>query len=454
MKKTSLFDQKRTFSTLNVNIEDATALAYLVDTGQLTKPDFLVWCGLREMLERRLVCGAKESYYDKPELLKLFGRSKDDERYKKRLSGSIKRLESFGIISFSHEFIRFFSWETWKASTEGVRDRFDAIRAKGAKYAVLPRHIFRQFPQMTYAQAVTMIGHCYRGIFVRKDGSYKTKGGCSYELLSNWWGLGISSIQRARKYLVEAGYLVLRNVAHRVGQWFEVVLERPKVPKSTGVQKPKVPKSTGPINSTPLPKGKDINTSTPAAQGSKTKAAKAAGSGVSLLKRRKKRPTLKNVVPQDLSQTDRLMELFDQAVKLHLCRDCEANRIDFIAFAERALDQSTNPPALFMWLIRNWQVDRVTMDYEHEASRRWKAHKYPAPKTQSKQEHLSSGVTTQPKDEQGFSQEDKDVQTALMVYQHGKKSRGFAHQYLAKAGWPSERIERALEQAIASSRFA
>ena len=65
------------------------------------------------------------------------------------------------------------------------------------------------------------------------------------------------------------------------------------------------------------------------------------------------KPDLRNVVPEDLKDTGRLLELYDQAVELGLVTASEWDRLRFVAAAEHARIIGTqNPCGLFVRLVR------------------------------------------------------------------------------------------------------
>lgn len=81
-------------------------------------------------------------------------------------------------------------------------------------------------------------------------------------------------------------------------------------------------------------------------------------------------PDLRDVQPEDLRDTEALLELYQQAIKAGLLRDCSGSRLDFFAFAERARARGSNPGALFSWLLRHKRLEFVTQADEDAASAR------------------------------------------------------------------------------------
>ncbi|RUL87989.1 hypothetical protein [Tautonia sociabilis] len=87
------------------------------------------------------------------------------------------------------------------------------------------------------------------------------------------------------------------------------------------------------------------------------------------------RPTLRHVLPEDLRDTGRLLDLYAEAVRSGLVRDSEHARLEFVASAEHALVAGTrNPCGLFVRMIRSGGGRFVTLRDEDAA--RARIHRY------------------------------------------------------------------------------
>ena len=85
-------------------------------------------------------------------------------------------------------------------------------------------------------------------------------------------------------------------------------------------------------------------------------------------------PDLRNVVPEDLKDIGRLLDLYEQAVELGLVTDSEHDRLRFVAAAEHARIIGTkNPCGLFARLVRGGLLHFVTYDDEVSCSGRMAA---------------------------------------------------------------------------------
>ena len=89
------------------------------------------------------------------------------------------------------------------------------------------------------------------------------------------------------------------------------------------------------------------------------------------------KPDLRNVVPEDLTDTGRLLDLYDQAVGEGLVTRSEWDRLRFVAAAEHARIIGTrNPCGLFVRLVRGGLLHFATHDDETAASARIRQHLY------------------------------------------------------------------------------
>jgi hypothetical protein len=89
------------------------------------------------------------------------------------------------------------------------------------------------------------------------------------------------------------------------------------------------------------------------------------------------KPDLRNVVSEDLTDTGRLLELYEQAVAGGLSAASEWGRLRFVAAAEHARIIGTrNPCGLFVRLVRGGLLHFATGDDEQAASVRLRRHLY------------------------------------------------------------------------------
>ena len=86
-------------------------------------------------------------------------------------------------------------------------------------------------------------------------------------------------------------------------------------------------------------------------------------------------PTLRNISLHDLRNTERLLQLYTQAVKAGLIGSSEADRLAFVALAQHVVAyRPDNAGGLFTQLLRKRHFDYITQDDEDSALRRLKRH--------------------------------------------------------------------------------
>jgi hypothetical protein len=89
------------------------------------------------------------------------------------------------------------------------------------------------------------------------------------------------------------------------------------------------------------------------------------------------KPDLRNVLPEDLKDTGRLLELYEQALGQGLVTESEWDRLRFVAAAEHARIIGTrNPCGLFVRLVRGGLLHFTTCDDQEAASVRLRRHLY------------------------------------------------------------------------------
>src|SRR5262249_44127662 len=92
------------------------------------------------------------------------------------------------------------------------------------------------------------------------------------------------------------------------------------------------------------------------------------------------RPTLRDVVPQDLKDTGRLLDLYEQAVDAGLAPPSEWGRLRFVAAAGHARGIGTkNPCGLFARVVRSGWYHFATGADEQAASERLRKHLFGVP---------------------------------------------------------------------------
>jgi hypothetical protein len=82
---------------------------------------------------------------------------------------------------------------------------------------------------------------------------------------------------------------------------------------------------------------------------------------------------LRHILVQDLRDTERLLQLYEQAVTTGFLSRSEADRLNFVALAQHVLSyRPDNPGGLFTQLLRKRHFHFITQDDEDTAQRRLK----------------------------------------------------------------------------------
>jgi hypothetical protein len=147
-------------------------------------------------------------------------------------------------------------------------------------------------------------------------------------------------------------------------------------------------------------------------------------------------------VPEDLKDTGRLLELYEQAVEQGLVTASEHDRLRFVAAAEHARGIGTrNPCGLLARLVRGGLLHFVTYDDEVAASARLRRHLHrgipevgPSPRV---------GIAAIGP---GFSEDAKLVQAVqAAAARAGYRGHAFPLLKRQKPEWTRERWDRAVE---------
>ena len=307
----------------------------------------------------------------------------------------------------------------------------------------------------------TVFALIIRGVYShRVDGQTVLRNGGFVKLswIAQTFGFSDRQIQRAVHHLVDLGWLVPEETGQRTmnarGGGFHInfrwvlsdspALEgddtEPEAPREMSPQPAVfVPEMSPPYKQETLP-----------AEESKNQKPATGGSGVCNHPSKTEEPTeptLRNVVPADLKDTPRLMELHRQAVDAGLVTDSENDRIRFVGAAEHARSVGTqNPPGLFMRLIRSKLWHFITQDDENSARLRLHEYLYGGPRAG---QGLSFGSPCQPSPAAAPSRPSLSDDAKLVQVLRGKFVGQRVDIFVAlrqHAGWTRDRYERAVSE--------
>jgi hypothetical protein len=335
--------------------------------------DLRVWFGALELVARRCqLKDGQEACYSAQELRKLVaGRGGEED--------SIRRLEAVGLLSWSATDISF-ATEVSDLRVSDVSSFHEMLsRIQNHRRNVpVPRQVVRLIASPSKRCVIaTLLGHLMRCLYYRA-GECVSGGFCKASWVAEVFSIDIRNVKASRKFLAKdlglLEYVPLpQSLRNRYGQkviinlsWNGAAVDKsnhessglPPLEAHTDTGLPPLEEHTKPLR--------------------EHKHQKPAGGGKSagvLETPKTENPTLRHIVPDDLTDTGRLLRLFDEAQAQGLIGGSESERLTFVATAERArLRAITNAPGLFAELVRRRLWHFVTQDDEDRAHQRLREH--------------------------------------------------------------------------------
>lgn len=363
--------------------------------GLVTKLALRVYFGCIELETRRRLSGGKYQ----PSLEELRTLVGGLETGQGRLRPALKQLLALGLLrSCSKEGITFAeSADTLRCADRSGLDRMLGQLRGVTRKVPVPRRIIRRLAGgLGKARTATVLAHLIRCLFYRKGEGINPVGCCKASWIAEVFGVTERSVFDARRFLVEdLGWLLAEECSQRVlnrdGLWVTINLdwgpeeqgaaaesstaEAGAAPTATNESSGPRPENAGHFagprteNKKPL---REINNQKPAsrppASGGPT------GFSNSNSKSAEKKPDLRDVVPEDLRDGERLVELHRQAVESGLITSSEADRLAFLAAAAHAQAVGSRPCRLFAWMVRSRRFEFITQADEDVARARLKEH--------------------------------------------------------------------------------
>lgn len=383
---------------------------WLFKDKQITKRQLRIFFAAHEMAERRSYMPkeagreARKPLYTIVELRKLIGGSRT-KKAETDLRADVKALGRIGLVEINSHAISF------AVSIDQIRiddvngfwsmfTHFDHPR----RTISMPRRTCRALAGGFQTSVMAMmVALMIRSLFWHRpggkagEGGYRIDGRTKCSFVSQVMGVSRRSVTEARSRLIELGWITPLDAPqwalNKWGQQYVLNLDafapeqRNQADIATGQSASPNRENTGEMASPCLNNSASsfrriIKTRTPdptrsdpagfcnsGEKGSRKKNTAEAGATA------RRSPTLKNITDDDLRQTDRLLELHDQAVERGLVNGSEAGRLDFLALAERARSQGNDPARLFAWLITHRRFEFITIADEERASGRLKEHR-------------------------------------------------------------------------------
>jgi len=286
---------------------------------------------------------------------------------------------------------------------------YNAI-ANNRRRVPVPRQAIRLIAGGCRATVIaTMLGHLMRCLYYRNHHCI-SGGWCKASWIADVFRMDLRNIKAARKHLVTIGLLQTLDTPQSLcNHWGNYILlnlswTRATV-KKTSQDDAQTPSSESPpppaFSTTKLPPPhkeykepfQELQHQKPAPQADiptlpqpfplAAPAPSGPASGVDTQKREKTKkaknhtPTLSHIVLEDLTDTTRLLALFEQAHTQGLLGKSDSERLTFLSLAEHAkVVGSHNPSGLFAALIRRQCWHFVTESDEDAAYKRLKLHLY------------------------------------------------------------------------------
>lgn len=414
--------------------------------GLVRLQDLRVWFACHEALSRRCTLErGRQPNFTIGEIRAITGGGGED-----RVRASIRRLEAAGLLSWSSSKLSF------AASPEQLR--VDELDGFWRLLEAIPNHrrkvpVPRTFLQLLAGGArrgviATVLGHLLRGMFYRA-GLCSPNGAVKASWIAETFGVGEATVKHARAHLVQLELLLPLEtpqwVMNRDGKWFRWNLEwqRPAALRAVDNSAATARESTPPQpvsgpQSTPPDSDGELSS-----RAKNQKPGSARPTGVSNSKEEKlEPPSLRHVLREDLDDTGRLLQLFEQASRAGLVDGGDYDRLRFVGAAEHARTiGSVNPPGLFAWLLRKRRWDYVTDGDEDAANRRLKEHLYGA----SYQRRSEPPPRRDP--EAGLSEDARFVRAARQVFrQRGLHQDPFGLVHRKRPEWTRERWDAACRE--------
>jgi hypothetical protein len=337
--------------------------------------DLRVWFGALELVARR--CGLRDdrdACYRTTELRRLVaGRGGEED--------SIRRLEAVGLLSWKETDITFATEvsDLRAGDVSTLHEMLSLIQNHRRKVPV-PRQVVRFIASPSKRCVIaTLLGHLMRCLYYRA-GECRSGGFCKASWIAKVFRIDLRNVKASRKFLTETLHLLEcvplpQSLQNRYGQkiiinlsWHGAAVDKstherselPPPPPQTDTSLPPLKEHRKPL--------RELKHQKPASRGQ--------GAGV-LEGKGEETPTLRHIVPDDLTDTARLLRLFDEARSKGLIGGSESDRLTFVATAERArLRAIRNAPGLFAELVRRRLWHFVAQDDEDRAHERLRQYFY------------------------------------------------------------------------------
>ena len=391
--------------------------------GHITYRQLRVLFAAEEMAERRRYTAKPEQNgerqrkprYTIAELRGLVG-GRGSASADAALRADLSRLAKVGLLTFTeHELVFAGSIAELQIEDRSVFQSMIGRLPHKRRPVPVPRRILRaiagQFPAgVTAVTLATLI----RGVFWHKrapeqaktlfddhtvcsgagEGAFRLDHRTKREWIAETFGVSLRTVTASRQTLIDLGWIVPletpqwllnRYGAHdRINHRWGGTAENDTNPCNSASPSPRSAReSASPRHDQNPSSSRNLKTRKPAPEragpaGVSTGSTRRGLTPHSASAKRKHpaKPNIRDIRMQDLSDTTRLLQLHEQAVRLGLSDDSEASRLDFVSLAERARARGERAGAMFYWLIRERKTAFITQHCEDQAQRRLKAYRH------------------------------------------------------------------------------
>lgn len=350
----------------------------------------------------------REPRFTLAELVRLTGAGE------KSVRSSLRRLEAAGLLAWSESSIRFASSPDSLPLDDlsGFWAMFERLPNR-KRLVPVPRRVLRFLAAGASANLIaTVLGHLIRCLYYWPDEGCRSHGSCKSSWIASVFGISLRGAKSARKELLALGFLIRKESPqwrlNRLGLEVEINLDWPGVEKPASAKLEPRERRAAPAGDVPPATSRPEVAPPPApgctafappesdkelsygesknqkpASGGPPSAEKQSGDCISNKEagRGEAPPSLRNVVPADLRDTGRLLELHREAVASGLISGSERDRLLFVGAAEHARTiGKENPCGLFVHLVRGKLWHFLTGDDEDQANARLKAFLFGKPR--------------------------------------------------------------------------
>jgi len=325
-----------------------------MQSGEISLYCLRVWVACIEMVARRCcIEDGVEPSYSESEVLKLVGSGQAC-----KVKKSLKRLQEAGLLEWSTKQIRV------DVAHRPLAPWIEAKVKNVRRNIPVPRRMLRHMAGCrSRVMIATLLGHLVRCLYYRK-GCCVSGGKCKASFVAQVFGVHVRGVKRARKALVEMGWLVPdRTSQQALNRWgMQVIIRVQRVSEGVEYQTNSPPRSDGERGESATP----ILYNKLSARSMNQKLRRAGG--VEMGSGERKRVTLTRIRLDDLREPDRLDGLYRAAVASGVIRRNAASRLQWFAAAEHALAAGDrNPCGLFVTVYKRALWEYITQEQEDAA---------------------------------------------------------------------------------------